>query len=406
MQLISGGVTAARGFLAGGLHAGLKREKKDLALIVSESPAKAAAAYTKNVVKAAPLLLSKKHLADGSITALIANSGNANACAPEGEENALRMCSITAQALGIPVEQVAVASTGVIGVSMTEKMPQVEAGILTLASQVSSLPSASAKAAEAIMTTDLSRKEIAFQVNIGGESVHIGGIAKGSGMIHPNMATMLAFLTTDVSIDGKLLDEALRHAIDKSFHRITVDGDTSTNDFCLLMANGLAENPEICEKNADYEIFLQALTAVCVYLAREIAADGEGARHLITCTVERAPDENTAAALSRSVISSSLVKTAVFGRDANWGRILCAMGYAGVDFDPARVTVSFQSEAGEITVCENGRGLAFDEVLAEQVLTPRELTIRIDMAQGTESATCWGCDLSYDYVKINGEYRT
>ena len=406
MQITAGGVTAPRGFLAGGIHAGLKKENKDLGLIFSRVPCKAAAVYTKNVVKAAPLHISKQHLADGSIQALVVNSGNANACAPDGEENALAMCGLTAQALDIPPNRVAVSSTGVIGVSMTPKMPQVEQGIFTLANQITSDASGSRAAAEAIMTTDLTVKEAAFSLTLGGKSVHVGGIAKGSGMIHPNMGTMLAFLTTDVSIDGKLLDEALRRAVDLSFHRISVDGDTSTNDFCLLMANGLAENPEIREKNADYQAFLQALTALCVHLAREIAADGEGAKHLITCTVHHAPTEEVAAALSRSVISSSLVKTAIFGRDANWGRILCAMGYAGVDFNPERVRVAFQSQAGEIVLCENGRGLVFDEVLAEQVLTPREVVIHIDMNQGEETATCWGCDLSYDYVKINGEYRT
>ncbi|MCL2828860.1 MAG: bifunctional ornithine acetyltransferase/N-acetylglutamate synthase [Oscillospiraceae bacterium] len=406
MQLIPGGVCAARGFSAGGLHCGLKKAKNDLAIITSTVPAVAAAVYTRNVVKAAPLHISKQHLADGTLSAVVVNSGNANACAPQGEENALAMCACTAEALGIPVDQVAVASTGVIGVSMTPKMDLVQAGIATLSQALSADATGSDAAAKAIMTTDLTQKEAAVAVSLGGKTVHIGGITKGSGMIHPNMGTMLCFLTTDAAIDGALLDRALKHAVDHSFNRISVDGDSSTNDFALILANGAAKNPEIRAEDTDYTAFLAALTDLCVYLARMIAADGEGATHLITCTVKNAPDEETATVIAKSVISSSLVKAAIFGKDANWGRILCAAGYSGVDFDPARISVSFASEAGEVLVCEHGRGLSFDEDLALQVLTPHEIEIRVDMAAGDASSICWGCDLTYDYVQINGAYRT
>jgi len=406
MQFIPGGVCAAHGFSAGGLHCGLKKEKKDLAIIASAAPAVAAAVYTRNVVKAAPLHISKQHLTGGTLSAVVVNSGNANACAPQGEENALAMCAFTAEALGIPVDQVAVASTGVIGVSMTPKMALVQAGIKKLSQALSADAAGSDAAAKAIMTTDLTQKEAAVAVTLGGKTVRIGGITKGSGMIHPNMGTMLCFLTTDAAIDSALLDRALKHAVDHSFNRISVDGDSSTNDFALILANGAAENPEIQTEGAEYTAFLTALTGLCVHLARMIAADGEGATHLITCTVKNAPDEEMATVIAKSVISSSLVKAAVFGKDANWGRILCAAGYAGAEFDPERVSVSFASEAGEILVCEHGRGLSFDEELALKVLTPHEIEIRMDMAAGNASSTCWGCDLTYDYVQINGAYRT
>ncbi|MCL2562628.1 MAG: bifunctional ornithine acetyltransferase/N-acetylglutamate synthase [Oscillospiraceae bacterium] len=406
MQQIPGGVCAAQGFSAGGAHCGLKKVKPDLALIVSAVPAAAAATYTKNVVQAAPLHVTKRHLADGMLSAVIVNSGNANACAPDGEANAFAMCASAAEALGLAAEQVAVSSTGVIGVSMTPKMPLVQNGIASLAESLTADAAGSDAAAKAIMTTDLTQKEMAVQLTLGGKTVHLGGIAKGSGMIHPNMGTMLCFLTTDAAIAPALLSRALGLAVERSFNRISVDGDSSTNDFCLIMANGLAGNAEICEENADYAAFLAALTDICVYLAREIAADGEGATHLITCTVKGAPDEEIATTIARSVISSSLVKSAVFGKDANWGRILCAMGYAGVNFDPERVSVSFASEAGEVPVCKNGRGLSFDEELALKVLTPHEVEICIDMAQGNAESTCWGCDLTYEYVRINGEYRS
>ena len=406
MQTISGGVCAAKGFSAAGGHCGLKKAKPDLALIVSAVPAAAAATYTKNVVKAAPLHVTKRHLEADTLRAVVINSGNANACAPDGDENAFAMCAYTATALGIPTEQVAVSSTGVIGVSMTPKMLLVESGIAALVPKLTETPAGSDAAAEAIMTTDLTQKETATKLTLGGKTVHLGGIAKGSGMIHPNMGTMLCFLTTDAAIAPHLLKKTLTQTVERSFNRISVDGDSSTNDFCLIMANGLAENPEICEENADYEAFLEALTQLCIYLAREIAADGEGATHLITCSVANAPNEEIATEIARSVISSSLVKSAIFGKDANWGRILCAMGYAGVDFDPEAVSVAFASESGQILVCHRGRGVDFDEELALKILTPHEVEIRIDMAQGGAHSTCWGCDLTYEYVKINGEYRT
>ncbi|MCL2569242.1 MAG: bifunctional glutamate N-acetyltransferase/amino-acid acetyltransferase ArgJ [Oscillospiraceae bacterium] len=407
MQQISGGVCAAQGFSAGGVRCGLKKkEQPDLALVVSSVPAKAAATYTRNVVQAAPIHVSKRHLADGTLQAVIVNAGNANACAPDGEQNALLMCEYTAKALGIATEQVAVSSTGVIGQSMTPKMGQVEAGIEALAVSLTVDADGSDRAAKAIMTTDLTQKEAAIALTLGGKAVHIGGIAKGSGMIHPNMGTMLCFLTTDAAISSDLLQQALRRAVDVSFNRISVDGDCSTNDFCVILANGLAGNAEIQAEDAEYAAFLAALTELCIYLAREIAADGEGATHLLTCTVQNAPSEQVATTVAKSVIGSSLVKSAFFGRDANWGRILCAMGYSGAEFDPELVAVSFVSVAGEVQVCKDGRGLGFDEELALRVLEPHEVEIRIDMGQGSEGSVCWGCDLTYDYVKINGSYRS
>ena len=406
MQLISGGICAAKGFSAAGIHCGLKKAKADLALIVSDIPANAAAIYTQNAVKAAPLHVSKAHLADGSAQAVIINSGNANACAPDGEKNALLMCEYVGQGLNIPANQVAVSSTGVIGVSMTPKMGLVKEGIATLCNSLATGQAASDMAAQGIMTTDLTKKELAASFTIGGKTVKIGAIAKGSGMIHPNMGTMLCYITTDLAISKSLLAKALQHAGGCSFNRISVDGDTSTNDFCLIMANGMAQNPEITTEGEDYAIFLEVLTTLCVHQARAIAADGEGATHLITCTVTGAPCEESATTIARSVIASSLVKSMIFGKDANIGRILCAAGYSGVAFDPALVSISLSSEAGEVTVCKDGLGLAFDEELALKVLTPHEVIIHLDLAQGSATSTCWGCDLTYDYVKINGDYRS
>ena len=406
MQFIEGGICAAKGFSAGGLHCGLKKVKTDLALIVSDIPANAAAIYTQNAVKAAPLHVTKAHLTGGSARAVIINSGNANACAPDGEENALAMCEYVGQELNIPPNQVAVSSTGVIGVSMTPKMPLVKEGIAKLCKNLGTDAAASHMAAQGVMTTDLTKKELAITFTIGGKTVHMGSIAKGSGMIHPNMGTMLCYITTDLAISKPLLEKAMQHAGAHSFNRVSVDGDTSTNDFCMIMANGMAGNAEITAEDEDYAIFLQALTSLCVHKARAIAADGEGATHLITCTVTNAPCEESATTIARSVIASSLVKSAMFGKDANWGRILCAAGYSGVEFDQNLVSISFKSEAGEIAVCKNGRGLSFDEDLASAVLTPHEVIINLDLAQGSASSTCWGCDLTYDYVKINGDYRS
>ena len=404
---ITGGVCAALGFRAAGLHVGVKTHaawKKDVALIVSDVPCRAAAMFTKNVVKAAPIHVTKAHLAHGQVRAVIANSGNANACAPQGEENAERMCAAAAKAIGCAGEEVLVASTGVIG--QTLKVGVIEEGVPELYNLLERSDAASDAAAHAIMTTDTVKKEFAVEAVVGGATVHIGGIAKGSGMIHPNMGTMLCFLTTDCAISQGMLQEALEEVVRLTFNRISVDGDTSTNDTCCVLANGLAGNPEIIEKNESYVDFLLKLHEVCYHLARSMAKDGEGAKHLITCTVRGAATEEQAESISKSIISSTLTKAAIFGCDANWGRVLCAMGYSGETFDPERVDVAFASEAGEILVCKAGRGLDFDEALAKKILTEDEVEIDVTMAEGDESCTCWGCDITYDYIKINGDYRT
>ena len=406
-QTINGGVCAAQGFRAAGLHVGVKTHatwKKDVALIVSDVPCTAAAMFTKNVVKAAPIHVTRDHLAKGSIRAVIANSGNANACAPQGEENAERMCAAAAKAIGCAGEEVLVASTGVIG--QTLKVGVIEEGVPELYGLLERSDAASDAAAHAIMTTDTVKKEFAVEAVVGGATVHIGGIAKGSGMIHPNMGTMLCFITTDCAISREMLQEARGEVVRTTFNRISVDGDTSTNDTCCVLANGLAGNPEIIEKNESYVDFLLKLHEVCYHLARSMAKDGEGAKHLITCTVRGAATEEQAESISKSIISSTLTKAAIFGCDANWGRVLCAMGYSGETFDPERVDVAFASEAGEILVCKAGRGLDFDEALAKKILTEDEVDIDVTMAEGDESCTCWGCDITYDYIKINGDYRT
>ena len=406
-EMISGGVCAAQGFRAAGLHVGVKTHnvnKKDVALIVSDAPCAAAAMFTKNVVQAAPIHVTRAHLAAGRVRAVIANSGNANACAPQGEENAERMCAAAASALGCAPEEVLVASTGVIG--QTLKVDVIEKGVPELFGLLERSDGASDAAAHAIMTTDTVKKECAAEVIIGGKTVRIGGIAKGSGMIHPNMGTMLCFITTDCAISQEMLQEALEEVVRTTFNRISVDGDTSTNDTCCILANGLAGNPEITSKGDAYVDFVMKLHEVCYHLARQMAKDGEGAKHLITCTVRGARSEEQAETISKSVISSTLTKAAIFGCDANWGRVLCAMGYSGEKFDPERVDVTFGSEAGEILVCQNGRGLDFDEDMAKKILTEDEVEIEIRMAEGDESCTCWGCDITYDYIKINGDYRT
>ena len=406
-EMISGGVCAAQGFRAAGLHVGVKTHnvnKKDVALIVSDAPCAAAAMFTKNVVQAAPIHVTRAHLAAGRVRAVIANSGNANACAPQGEENAERMCAAAASALGCAPEEVLVASTGVIG--QTLKVDDIEKGVPELFGLLERSDGASDAAAHAIMTADTVKKECAAEVIIGGKTVRIGGIAKGSGMIHPNMGTMLCFLTTDCAISQEMLQEALGEVVRLTFNRISVDGDTSTNDTCCILANGLAGNPEITSKGDAYVDFVMKLHEVCYHLARQMAKDGEGAKHLITCTVRGARSEEQAETISKSVISSTLTKAAIFGCDANWGRVLCAMGYSGEKFDPERVDVTFGSEAGEILVCQNGRGLDFDEDMAKKILTEDEVEIEIRMAEGDESCTCWGCDITYDYIKINGDYRT
>nr|WP_317284747.1 bifunctional glutamate N-acetyltransferase/amino-acid acetyltransferase ArgJ [uncultured Dysosmobacter sp.] len=407
LKYIEGGVCAAQGFRAAGIHVGVKTHaawKKDVALIVSDVDCAAAAMFTTNVVKAAPIHVDRKHLADGKARAIVANSGNANACAPQGEENAIKMCAAAAKAIGCPPEDVLVSSTGVIG--QTLKVQVIEEGMPALYEALDHSVEASDAAAHAIMTTDTVKKEVAVETVIGGKTVRMGGIAKGSGMIHPNMGTMLCFLTTDCAISPAMIRAALKEVVCKTFNRISVDGDTSTNDSCIVLANGLAGNVEITEQGADYRAFTEALMTLCTELARKMASDGEGAKHLITCTVTGAADEKTAETVARSVISSTLTKAAIFGADANWGRVLCAMGYSGAEFDPETVDVSFASAAGDIAVCEKGRGLPFDEDLAKKILTEHDVEIRISMGTGAGTATCWGCDITYDYIKINGDYRT
>lgn len=407
LKSIEGGVCAAQGFQAAGVHAGVKTHaawKRDVALIVSDVPCAAAGIFTKNVVKAAPILITKSHLAGGRARAIIANSGNANACAPYGEENAERMCAAAAGALDCAPGEVLVASTGVIG--QTINVAAIEKSVPELCAALEHSAAASDAAAHAIMTTDTVKKEEAVETVVGGRAVRIGGIAKGSGMIHPNMGTMLCFVTTDCAISAEMLHEALLETARTTFNRISVDGDTSTNDTFCILANGLAGNPEITEKNGDYADFVSALESVCRLLARRMARDGEGARHLITCTVRGARDESQAETVSKSVISSTLTKAAVFGCDANWGRVLCAMGYSGEHFDPEKVEVVFASAAGEILVCRNGRGVEFDEEKAKAVLSQEEVDINITMGEGDGTCRCWGCDITYDYIKINGDYRT
>ena len=407
LKFIDGGVCAAQGFQAAGIHVGVKTHanwKKDVALIVSDVDCAASAVFTKNVVKAAPIHVDKKHLADGRARAIIANSGNANACAPHGEENAEKMCAAAAKAIGCKAEDVLVSSTGVIGQTLNVKV--IEDGMPELYGALAHSAEASDAAAHAIMTTDTEKKEAAVETVIGGKVVRMGGIAKGSGMIHPNMGTMLCFLTTDCAISPEMIRTALLETVNVSFNRISVDGDTSTNDSCIVLANGMAGNAVITEKGEDYAAFLEALQALCTELAKKMASDGEGAKHLITCTVKGAADEAQAETVSKSVISSTLTKAAIFGADANWGRVLCAMGYSGAEFDPDKVDVHFTSAAGDIAVCEKGRGLDFDEELAKKILTEHDVEINITMGEGNAACTCWGCDITYDYIKINGDYRT
>lgn len=427
MNYINGGVTAPKGFQASGVHSGIRRNtsKNDLALIMADELCNAAAVYTTNRVQAAPIILTKAHLANGKARAILANSGNANACAPNGDENALRACRALSGETGIPVEDIIVNSTGVIGQPLPievieEAMPALvkalrghtphHSALHDLPSDTSSgdAPlSGSDEAALAIMTTDTVQKQTACRFKLGGADVCIGAIAKGSGMIHPNMATMLCFITTDCAISSGLLQKALSDATRRSFNRVSVDGDTSTNDMSAILASGLAGNLPIDEENGDYHIFADALSAICIQLAKMIARDGEGSTTLITCRVTGAEDETSAEALSMSVISSNLVKTAMTGADANWGRVLCALGYSGIDFDPDLVDVSFASSAGHLTVCRNGRGLPFDEKLAKSILSQDEILIHCEMKQaGQGAAETYGCDLTCDYVKINGDYRT
>ena len=404
MKTISGGVCAAKGFTAAGVHCGIRksRTKKDLALIYSQVPANAAAVYTTNLVKGAPLTVTKENLADGKAQAVICNSGNANTCNADGLEIARGMCDLAGKALGISPKDVVVASTGVIGQPLS--LDPVAAHIDALAAQLSQ--TGSADACEAIMTTDTQPKEIALEFTLGDKTCRMGGIAKGSGMIHPNMATMLVFITTDAAISTPMLQKALSGDIQNTFNMVSVDGDTSTNDMVTILANGLAGNPEITEENEDFAAFMQALNTVNVYLCRRLAGDGEGATKLLECKVTGAADEAAAKTIAKSVICSSLTKAAMFGADANWGRVLCAIGYSGAPVDVHKVAVAFRSPAGTIAVCENGAGIPFSEELAKQILLEKEIEILVDLGDGSADATAWGCDLTYDYVKINGDYRT
>ena len=403
MEIISGGVCAAKGFTASGIHCGIRKNKtkRDLALIYSECVASAAAVYTTNLVKGAPLTVTKNHISDGKAQAVICNSGNANTCNANGIEIAEKTCELLASELGISASDVVVASTGVIGQPLD--ITPIKNGIPSLCA---CLGKNSEEAAEGIMTTDTRLKQIAVSFTAGGKECRIGGIAKGSGMIHPNMATMLVFITTYCAISSEMLSKALSSDVKNTFNMVSVDGDTSTNDMVTVLANGMAGNSEITTDGEDFTAFMEALNTVTVHLCKCIAGDGEGATKLIECTVDGAKDEGSAKTVAKSVVCSSLTKAAMFGADANWGRILCAIGYSGADVDVTRVGVSFVSPKGEIFVCENGAGIEFSEEKAKEILLESEITIRITLGDGDGRAVAWGCDLTYDYVKINGDYRT
>lgn len=406
MKQIPGGVTAPKGFRAWGVHCGVKSkkaDKKDLALILSDQECAAAAVYTMNRVKAAPLYVTMEHLEDGTAWGVAANSGNANACCPMSHEYAEEMARLAARATGRAPADFVVASTGVIG--QTLNIAAIRAG-MPAAAGLTAGPEGSDAAARAIMTTDTVKKELALACSIGGRTVTLGAIAKGSGMIHPNMGTMLCFVTTDCAITREMLSEALREVVPRTFNRVTVDGDTSTNDMCAVLANGMAGNPLIEWKDDGYTVFLKALRQLCQELARAIAGDGEGASRLITCAVREARSEESAERLAKAVVGSPLVKAAMFGADTNWGRVLCAMGYSKAPFRPEYVDISFSSAVGAVAVCRGGMGLDFDEEAARSILSQDEVVIDVHLHEGEHEATCWGCDLTYEYVKINGDYRT
>ena len=404
MKMIEGGVCAAKGFKANGIHCGIRknRSKRDLALIFCEKQCSAAAVYTTNLVKGAPLTVTKKHLENGKAQAVICNSGNANTCNADGIEIAEKMSDLLAEKLGITANDVVVASTGVIGQPLDIK--PIADGIEPLAGGLSE--NGGEFAAEAIMTTDTVKKEVAVEFELSGKTCRIGGIAKGSGMIHPNMATMLVFITTDASISSEMLRKALSGDIADTFNMISIDGDTSTNDMVTVLASGMAENTEITEQNDDFKIFMKALNTVTVALCRMIAGDGEGATKLLECEVCGAKDKQTAKTVAKSVICSSLLKAAMYGADANWGRVLSAIGYSGADVDVNKIDVAFKSKAGQIEVCKNGSGVDFSEDMAKKILSEKEIEILVYLNSGEQKSTAWGCDLTYDYVKINGDYRT
>ncbi|MBE6732619.1 MAG: bifunctional ornithine acetyltransferase/N-acetylglutamate synthase [Ruminococcaceae bacterium] len=404
INIISGGVTAAKGFTANGVHCGVRknRTKRDLSLIYSEKIANAAAVYTTNLVKGAPLTVTKNHIKDGKAQAIICNSGNANTCNANGIEIAEETCQLVASELKIEPNDVVVASTGVIGQPMS--IEPFKKGIPELVSGLS--VDCGTFASEGIMTTDTIKKEVAVSFNIGGKECKLGGIAKGSGMIHPNMATMLVFITTDCAISSKMLQKALSTDIQNSFNMLSVDGDTSTNDMVCVLANGMAENKEIIEENEDFKTFMTALNSVTVSLCKMIVGDGEGATKLLECKVFGADSIENAKLVAKSVVCSSLLKAAMFGADANWGRVLCAIGYSKADIDVNKVDVAFSSNKGEIVVCKNGAGVDFSEEKAKEILLEKEIDILINLNSGNVETTAWGCDLTYDYVKINGDYRT
>ncbi len=403
IKSIPGGVCAAKGFRASGVRCGIKAgsEKRDLALIVSEKRCAAAAVYTTNRVSSAPIKVTRAHLADGHAQAVICNSGNANTCNANGVQIAEGMSALVERYTGIAADDVIVGSTGVIGQPMS--LTPMEKGMAEL---VAGLGDRSDYAEEAIMTTDTVPKEAAVEFEAGGVRCRLGGIAKGSGMIHPNMATMLVFVTSDCAVTPEMLRKAVSEDVKTSFNMVSVDGDTSTNDTFAVLANGMAGNPVIDREGEDFDVFRAALHDVTVRLCRMIAKDGEGAAKLITCLLTGAPDERTARTAARSVVSSNLTKAAVFGADANWGRVLCAVGYSGAQVDPERVDVSFRSRAGQVDVCRNGAGIPFSEEEAKKTLSEDEIDILVNLNSGAFSAEAWGCDLTYDYVRINGDYRT
>ena len=404
-KFIDGSVTSPKGFTANGVCAGVKAgntTKRDLAMIYCERPCSAAAIFTKNIVKSDTIYVTQKHLENGIAQAVIVNSGNANACNPDGTEKAEAMCKLAADALGIDENDVIVASTGVIGQALP--IEPIKKGVEDLKGTLSK--DGGTNAAEAIMTTDTVKKQWALELELDGKTVTIGGIAKGSGMIHINMGTTLSFVTTDAAISSEMLKSALVEAADVSYNMVSVDGDTSTNDTLAIMASGLAGNTEITEKNAEYRTFTEALTAAFKAVAKKLAADGEGATKLVICKVEGAKDDKNAKTIAKSIICSSLVKAAMFGADANCGRILCAIGYSGAEVDVKKIDVSYKSAKGEILVCKDGCGLAFDEDKAKEILLENEIDILVALGDGNSSAEAYGCDLTYDYVKINGDYRT
>ena len=407
ITFIAGGATAAQGFSATGEHMGIRRNRtrRDVALIVSEVPANTACVYTQNLVKGAPILVTQKHVENGIAQAVICNSGNANTCNANGVEIAEGMCALVEKYIGVKAEDVIVASTGVIGQPMTLEPFRKNFG--KLADSLEDTPAGGTRAAEAIMTTDTVSKEVAVRFPLGGKMCKLGGISKGSGMIAPNMATMLCFLTTDAAISPVALKRALTTVTADTFNMLSVDGDTSTNDMVSILANGMAGNTPIesC-MGADYEAFVAALYKVCEKLCAIMAKDGEGATKLLVCEVTGAKSTAAAKLVAKAVIKSTLLKAAIFGADANWGRVLCAIGYAGADVDVSKVDVNFRSNRGLIPVCRGGAGVAFSEETAKEILMDDEITVQVALNSGSATAKAWGCDLTYDYVKINGDYRT